>query len=381
MKVIIASDKFKGSLSSKEVAECIEEGILEAMPDCSITKLFVADGGDGTAEAVVDSLHGEWQYVEVHDPLQRKINGRYGIIECDTVVLDVATSSGIALLKPEEYNALDASSAGTGELIKDAIERGFRKFLIGVGGSATTDAATGLLSALGFRFLDKDGNILSPCGRNLSRICAIDECQTIKQLKDCEFTVLSDVDASFYGKNGAAYLFAPQKGATKKDVEFLDTGLQSFAKVLKLHTGKSVQNQSYAGAAGAIGGSLWALLNAKLTPGIYTILKTIHFETALNFANLVVTGEGAMDKLTLLGKTPYGVCGEAAWNGVPTVAFVGQVNDLPMLNEYGFLSVFPIQPGPIDLRHATEPKAAAENLKQTVIQVFRALLISQKVKR
>lgn len=378
MKVVIASDKFKGSLSSQEVADSIEEGIRMAMPDCDITKLFVADGGDGTAEAIVHTLSGNWVTTTVHDPLNRPIEAKYGIINEDTAVLDVATASGLALLNANEANPLLTTSFGTGELIRHAIENGIRKFLIGVGGSATNDAAMGILQALGFQFLDAKGKQLFPCGENLLKVTTIDSQNTIPSLKTCDFTILCDVDAAFYGSNGAARLFAPQKGADAKASEILDNGLRAFSSMLKQTTGKSVQHQSYAGAAGGIGGTLWALLDAKLTPGIYTILKTIRFEKAIAHADLVITGEGAIDKLTLLGKTAYGVCGEAAWNGVPTIAFVGKADDTALLNEYGFLAVFPIQPGPVAKEVAMNRKIAYENLKRTTSQVFRTLLVKIK---
>lgn len=378
MKVVIASDKFKGSLTSHQVADAIEEGILEAMPDCEVDKLPVADGGDGTAAAIVESVGGVWIEERSEDPLGRPINARFGAIDSRTAVVDVATASGIALLQPDEYDALNASSKGTGVLIREAIRHGFRDFKIGVGGSATNDAGTGLLSVLGYRFLDDRGNELEPCGRSLSRIASIDQSRRLKELDECSFTVMCDVDAAFYGPKGAACLFAPQKGATGKIIEALDDGLRSLAVLIKKTYGKSVQNQSYAGAAGGIGGLLWAMLGANLTPGIYAMLKTINFESRIADADLVVTGEGAMDSLTLLGKAPYGVCGEAAYNGIPTIAFVGSVADSASLNEYGFLSVYPTVPGPMPLEEAMKPDVAYENLKRTARQVFRTLLIHQK---
>lgn len=380
MKVVIASDKFKGSLSSGQVADAIEEGILSAIPDCEVKKLFVADGGDGTAEAMVASTGGKREKVKTVDPLGRPVEAWFGVVDSDTAVLDVATASGIARLKPSELNPLDSSTFGTGLILKAALERGFRKFLIGAGGSATNDAATGMLVALGFRFLDRNGREIAPCGRNLRHIAAIDRSGISDALADCSFTILCDVDASFCGSRGAVALFAPQKGANKEDMSLLEKGMRSFAEVIKKETGRSVQNQSYAGAAGGTGGSLWALLGARLTPGVYTLLKTIRFEQALADADLVVTGEGRMDKLTLLGKAPYGVCGEAAWNGKPTIAFVGSVDDCELLNEYGFLSVYPIMPGPAALTEAMSPEFAYRNLRRAASQVFRTLLINLSAK-
>ncbi len=378
MKVVIASDKFKGSLTSQEVANAIEEGILLAMPDCEIEKVPVADGGDGTAAAMVESTGGTWHEVESEDPLGRPITARFGVINETTAVIDVATASGIALLQPEEFDALNASSKGTGIIIREAIRQGYRDFNIGVGGSATNDGGTGILTALGFKFLDERGNELEPCGRSLSRISEIDDSGKMPELKDCKFTVMSDVDATFYGPKGAAYLFGPQKGATPKIMEALDDGLHALATLFKKKYGKSVQNQSYTGAAGGIGGGLWATLNANLTPGIYAMLKAVNFQNRIIDADLIVTGEGSMDRLSLLGKTPYGVCGEGAWNGIPTIALVGSVNDSEMLNEYGFLSVFPVISGPMTLAEAMKPEVAYENLKRTAMQVFRTMLISRK---
>lgn len=378
MKVVIAPDKFKGSLSSQEVANAIEEGILQAMPNCSIQKLYVADGGDGTAEALTASLHGEWIEIPTINPIGHSITGRYGIINQDTAIIDVATASGISLLKPTEYAPLTANTIGTGKIIADALKKGIKKIMIGVGGSATTDAGTGILHELGYRFFDAQGNEVQPGGLGLASISYIDSSQRIPEIDGCEFTILCDVDVTFHGPNGAAYLFARQKGADNKTIKLLDNGLMSFAKVLQRQYGKQVKDQSYAGAAGSVGGTLWAVLNAKLTSGIYTILKTIKFEQAIKNADLVVTGEGRMDKLTLLGKAPYGVCGEAAWNGVPTIAFVGSLDDADRLNEYGFLSVYPIQPGPMTLNEAMNPQSTYENLRRTSTQVFRTLLINHK---
>lgn len=378
MRVVIASDKFKGSLTSVEVANAIEEGVLMAMPDCEIDKIPVADGGDGTAAAIVATLGGVWINVQSEDPLGRHVEARFGAVGNREAVIDVATASGIALLQPDEYDPLNASSKGTGMLIREAVRRGFRKFSIGVGGSATNDAGAGLLSALGYRFLDVRGNELEPCGRSLSLIAYIDDSRRMPELAECSFTVMCDVDAAFYGPKGAACLFGPQKGATPKIVEALDDGLRTFAAVVKKTYGKSMQNQSYAGAAGGIGGALWAMLGASLTPGIYAMLKAINFESRIAGADLVVTGEGAMDSLTLLGKAPYGVCGEAAWNGIPTIAFVGSVSDSDSLNEYGFLSVYPTVPGPMTLGEAMTRDVAYANLKRTACQVFRTLLIHRR---
>ncbi len=378
MKVVIAPDKFKGSLTSVEVADAIEQGILSVNPKCQTRKLYIADGGDGTMEAIVNSLNGSMVIANVSNPIGRTIEARYGIVNSDTAVIDVATASGLALLSAEERNPLYTTSFGTGELILHAIEKkGIKKFIIGIGGSATNDAATGLLSALGFVFRDSSRNPVTGCGANLEKIQSIDESNVNESIHDCTFTILCDVDAEFYGANGAARLFAAQKGANDETIARLDAGMSHFANIIRNHTGKSVQNQSYSGAAGGIGGSLWALLGARLSPGIYELLKIIQFEDAIRGASLVITGEGAMDRVSLLGKAPYGVCGEAAWCGVPTIAIVGSVADSEMLNEYGFLSVFPIQSGPTDLTSAIDPTTAKANIRRTIAQIFRLLMLKK----
>lgn len=375
MKVVIAPDKFKGSLSSFEVAEAIEEGILLAMPECEVIKLTIGDGGDGTAEAIVTSLGGKWKEVNSLNAMGEQITARFGIVDNKTAVLDVATASGIAQIAEARRNPLKASSAGTGILIREAINCGCRNFIIGVGGSATNDAAIGILSELGYKFLDANGELLKPTGENLVHINDIDDSQRLSILNQCTFSLLCDVDATFYGPKGAAYLFAPQKGADVEMVKRLDVGLQNFASVLKAKYGKLVQNHNFSGAAGGIGGSMWAVLNASLSQGIYKMLNIIGFERAISGADLVVTGEGKMDKLTLLGKAAFGVCGEAAYHGIPTIALVGSVTNHDLINEYGFLSVFPIPSEPMPLSEAMQPEITFDNLKRMATQVFRLLLM------
>lgn len=373
MKVVIASDKFKGSLTSKEAADAIEEGLTSVMPQCRIEKIPIADGGDGTADAIITSAGGVWRDVATLDPLQRPILAKSGALKTGIAVLDVATASGIARLSPSEYAPLEASSIGTGIIIKDAIERGFRNFLIGAGGSATSDAAIGLLSALGFEFLDKQGRILAPCGKNLGKISKISDKYALRELKDCRFTIMCDVNASFHGSNGAARLFAPQKGADERAVELLDKGLRSFAKVLHTATGKSVQEMPFSGAAGGIGGALRAVLGAELTSGIRTLLDVIKFKEIIADADMIVTGEGTMDSQTLLGKTPYGICKEAGKFGIPVIAFTGHISDRELLHSCGFHAIYPITPADMPLKDAMKPEIAYENLRQTAIRAFRSL--------
>ena len=373
MKVVIASDKFKGSLSSLEVAEAVGQGILSVLPACDVVGLPVADGGDGTAEALVDALGGIWVEQIVLNPCHKRVVARYGVVGGDTVVMDVASASGLALLGKDERNPLRTTSAGTGELIRDAIMSGYRKFMIGLGGSATNDGAMGILSALGYRFMDVRGCELHPCGGNLSKVVKIDVTRVIPELEECIFTLLCDVDAEFYGKKGAAYVFAPQKGADSGGVKLLDEGLRSFAEVLFDNYGIDVRSLTYAGAAGGIGGGLGVVLGAEAVCGVEAVLQAVGFDEIVSGADFVVTGEGRMDRTTLLGKTPFGVCRAAHKHGVPVIAFAAEIADSAALNDAGFLAVFPIVPGVVTKSNSMKAETASANLRRTATQVFRLI--------
>ncbi len=373
MKVVVASDKFKGSLSSREAADAIASGILSVLPDCDIVKLAVADGGDGTADALVTSLGGFCVEKIVAGPLFQSISARYGVVNGDTAVLDVASASGLALLSKQEMNPLKTTSLGTGELIRDAIGRGYRKFMLGLGGSATNDAGMGILCALGYRFLDDGGNELKPCGASLAKVRVADASAAMPELRECEFVLLCDVSAAFYGKEGAAYVFAPQKGASDEDVRLLDDGLRSFAGVLENNFGKNPQDEKYSGAAGGIAGGLWCALGAEMVCGTDAVLQAIDFERYVADADFVVTGEGMMDRTTLLGKAPYGVCRASAGRNVPVIAFAAVVDDSELLNKAGFTAVFSILPGVMEKSLSMQPDVAYGNLCRAASQVFRLI--------
>ena len=373
MKVLVAADKFKGSLSSIEVNAAIRQGVMDAVPDCDVVMMPVADGGDGTAAALVDSLGGLWTENIVHGPSGKSLPARYGVINGDTVVVDVAAASGLASLDAAGRNPLITSTLGTGKQIKDAICKGYRKFMIGLGGSATNDAATGILASLGYRFVGIDGNLLFPCGKNLVEICAVDSTCAMPELKECRFTLLCDVDVRFYGIEGAAYVFAPQKGADEVTVGLLDDGLRSFANILLETTGVDVQTLRYAGAAGGIGGTLCSMLGADAVCGIDAVIGMMGFDDVVAGADIVVTGEGRMDATTLLGKAPYGVCKWARRYDAPVIAFTADVKDAQILNAAGFLAVFPIQSGVLSEEESMRPEVASANLRRTAFQTFRLI--------
>ena len=371
-KIVIASDSFKGSLSSAEVAACGERAVHRLFPDCKVVQLPVADGGEGTVETLTAALGGQSVTAIVHDPLGRLITARYGwIAQEQTALIEMAAASGLPLLPLEERNPWLTSTYGTGELIRNALERGCHKFLIAIGGSATNDGGMGLLQALGFRFLHAEGKELPGCGGSLQQIQQIDSSGVLVDLAQCQFTVACDVTNPFYGPTGAAYVFAPQKGADAEMVEALDQGLRHFAQLIHTTQGIAIDQLAGAGAAGGLGGGLVAFLNARLTPGIEMVLDALRFDTQITGADLIITGEGKLDAQTCMGKTPLGILRRAQQQGIPVVALGGAVEASEALNQCGFLAVFPILPYPTSLTEAMDSSFTQQNIERTIAQVLR----------
>ncbi len=363
--ILLAFDSFKRSLTSREVADAFEEGMRSVVPDCQVRKVCLADGGEGTAEALVSTLHGEWVEVEVSDPLMRPIRARYGVVDDgQTAVIEMASASGLTLLADDERNPLKTSTYGTGQLMADVLKRGCRKLLIGIGGSATNDAGTGMLSALGFRFLDAEGNTLEGCGESLERIASIDVSHALPSLNSCEIRVACDVTNPFCGPRGAACIFAPQKGADEAMVERLDRGMAHFAEVILLYNKVDVTNIPGAGAAGGLGGAFSALLGARLCRGVELVLDTLHFDKLLQDCDLVVTGEGRIDHQTLMGKAPMGVLEVASRRGIPTIAIGGSVEWCKELEDSAFASILSINEAGLPLHLAMRPDVTRENLRR-----------------
>lgn len=371
-KIVIASDSFKGSLSSAEVAACGERAVHRLFPDCEVVQLPVADGGEGTVETLTAALGGQSVATVVHDPLGRIITAQYGwIAQTQTAIIEMAAASGLPLLQPAERNPWLTSTYGTGELIRDALKRGCRKFLIAIGGSATNDGGMGLLQALGFRFLDAEGQELPGRGGSLQKIQQIDCTGAIATLKSCQFTVACDVTNPFYGTEGAAYVFAPQKGADAAMVEALDQGLHHFAQLIHTTQGITIDHLPGAGAAGGLGGGLVAFLQARLTPGIEMVLDALQFDRQIAGADLIITGEGKLDAQTCMGKTALGVLRRAQRQNIPVVALGGAVEASEVLNRCGFLAVLPILPYPVSLTEAMDPIFTQQNIERTLTQVLR----------
>jgi glycerate kinase len=371
-KIIVASDSFKGCLSSLDIARAAEAGIRKVLPDCEVVGVPVADGGEGTTEALVDAMNGRFVSCNVHDPLMNLIQVEYGILgDGLTAVIEMASAIGLTLVPPEKRNPMLTTTFGTGELIKDALQRGCRRFLIGIGGSATNDAGTGMLQALGFRFFDNEGNELGKGGQILEQIAHIDSYNAISALQESVFTIACDVNNPFSGENGAAFVYARQKGADDAMIEQLDKGLKHFAAAIYNTLEKDIDSFPGAGAAGGLGGGFLAFLPATLKRGIQMVLEVLDFDSRIQGADLIITGEGKLDRQTGMGKTPAGILEAGKRQQIPVVAIGGAVEESASLLQQGFLAAFSIQPGPVSLEQAMEPSFAYQQVERMVEQIIR----------
>lgn len=370
MKIVIASDSFKGSLTSVEVAQAATRGIKAVYPDCEVVAVNVADGGEGTVEAIVDALGGEIICTSVSDPLGRPIQANYGIAG-EKAIIEMAAASGLPLLQPAERNPWMTSTYGTGEMIMDAIQRGCRQFLVGIGGSATNDAGTGMLQALGFKFYDSNEKEITDCrGGRLLDIVDLDDSCVPEAVRKAEFVVACDVDTPFCGPEGAAPVFAPQKGADAEMVKKLDAGMASFAKVIERKYKMNIIPVAGAGAAGGMGGAFRAFLDAKLQRGIEMVLDSIDFNAIIQDADLIITGEGKIDFQTAKGKTAAGVLARAKQQGIPVVAIGGSVEMCDSVQQMGFAGVYPILVEKVPLEVAMQPDFAATNVENTIRRIL-----------
>ena len=369
MKIVIASDSFKGSLTSVEVAQAATRGIKAVYPDCEVVAVNVADGGEGTVEAVVDALDGQIVHTTVSDPLGRPIQARYGIAG-KKAIIEMAAASGLPLLSSEERNPWITSTYGTGEMIMDAIQRGCSQFLIGIGGSATNDAGTGMLQALGFKFYDFNGQEIIDCrGGRLQDIADLDDTFLPKAVREAQFIVACDVDTPFCGPEGAAPVFAPQKGADAEMVAKLDAGMTSFAHVIENKYGINIVPVAGAGAAGGMGGGFRAFLNASLQRGIDMVLDAIDFDYTIQSADLIITGEGKIDFQTAKGKTAAGVLARAKKQNIPVIAIGGCVEICESVKQMGFAGIYPITEEKLPLEIAMQAEVAAMNVEKTVKKI------------
>jgi glycerate kinase len=327
MKVLIAIDSFKGNLSSLEVAAVVEDGIRMVYPEALVEKVAIADGGEGTMKTIVDYFHGEFIGISVVGPNGLPVKAKYGIIQNTIAVMEMAEASGITLVKKSELNPLKTTTFGTGQMIYDALEMGCNKIIMGIGGSATNDGGQGMAAALGVKFFDALDRPIGLGGEVLSQITDLDTSGLDPRLKEIEFIVACDVDNPLCGELGASWVFGSQKGATPEMIIALDLGLANFAEVIKRKTGIEIASIPGSGAAGGLGGGLIAFCNAKLSSGIEIVMDTLEVERRIKEADIVITGEGCVDRQTANGKVPAGIAGCAKRYGKPVFAITGYEGD------------------------------------------------------
>ncbi len=372
-KVVLAFDSFKGSVDAVDITSNLIDEIHHYWPNCEVLSFPIADGGEGTMQVIEKCVSVQRYACQVNGPLQEKLMASYIITDQQVAIIEMAAANGLPLVAPNLRNPMETTTIGTGELISDALNRGCRNFVIGLGGSATNDAGIGVMYALGVRFLDDKGKELTPKGKNLGRIRTIDTSHMRSEVAESKFIFACDVTNPFYGKQGAAYVYAPQKGATEEQVVFLDKGLCSYANLLLEETGFDVAQLPGAGAAGGMAGGLLPFLHGEIKSGIDIILDLVGFDKALQDTDIVLAGEGKIDAQTGMGKALSGVLKRSLSAGVPVVGIGGCIEDAELLNQLGFTALFSIQSSPIDLEKTIQKDIALRNLKRTVIQVLRLM--------
>ena len=373
MKIVVAPDSFKESLSATAVASNIATAIAKIMPEANILQIPISDGGEGLLEALVTPSGGKLIPVKVKDPLLRNIQAHYGILgDGTTAVVEMATASGLELLKEIERNPLITSTYGTGELIRDALDKGCTKIIIGLGGSATNDGGMGMIKALGGKFLNKKGVSIDEGGGALDALHQIDITELDKRLLKCEIIGACDVSNTLTGKQGASMVFGGQKGGSTLELEELDKNLFHYASVIKSDLGIDVKEVEGTGAAGGMGAALLAFFEADLMRGIDLIMDTLQLEAHIKNADMVVTGEGKIDRQTLYGKTVAGVAGVAQKHGVPVIAIAGKIgNDIDEIYNLGVTSIFSIADQPMTLQESIERTDYL--IQSCVMNIFRII--------
>jgi len=376
--ILIAPNAFKNSLDAKDVASAISDGLMKSNLDCTCECFPVGDGGDGTGDLIITKYGGILITSEIHDPLGRKTPATFGLIDSGkTAIIEMANASGLRLLKPSELNPLYSTSFGTGEQISLALDEGATKIILGMGGSATVDGGTGILQALGIRFLNAAGENLSNLPESLAQLSYVDISGLDQRIFDCEVIVLCDVDNFLLGEHGSAAVFGPQKGASRESVIKLDASLKLLSEVTLRQTGKDISSIKYGGTAGGAAAGLYAFLNAKLVNGIDYYLQLTYFDKALEQADLVITGEGSIDKQTLQGKGPFGVAHKAKLKGIPVIGLAGRVPLVKDMNLQEYFDVLmPIGDGSFDKKTAFS--FTSDNLIRTSREIGNLLSLIQR---
>ena len=379
MKVVVAIDSFKGSLSSMEAGQAIAEGVKRVYQNAEVVVRPLADGGEGTVEALVEGMGGIFVTKEVTGPLGEKVDAVYGVIESEedsskTAIIEMSAAAGITLVPEKSRNPMNTTTYGVGELILDAIERGCRHFIVGIGGSATNDGGVGMLQALGYDFLTREGKAISYGGDGLRELASIEDVNVHPKLKECTFKVACDVTNPLCGENGSSAIFGPQKGATPEMVQELDQLLLHYAELSKEMNANADRFYPGTGAAGGMGFAFLTYTNAALESGIQIVLTETKLEELIKTADFVVTGEGRLDGQTALGKAPIGVASLAKKHQKKVLGFAGAVTpDAKECNQHGIDAFFPILRGIVTLKEAMDKENAHRNMVDTVEQVFRVV--------
>ena len=375
MKVVTAIDSLKGSLTSLEAGNAIRDGILKVDRDAIVCVRPMADGGEGTVEALTLGMGGQLQTIRVTGPLGSPVNAQYGILEDGrTAVMEMSAAAGITLIDAKDRNPMNTTTFGVGEMILDAISKGCRHFIIGIGGSATNDGGAGMLQGLGFGLLDQNGNQIPWGARGLKSLASIDVSTASSKLQNCRFTVACDVNNPLCGPNGCSAVFGPQKGADASMIIEMDNWLCHYAELTERTFPDADAAYPGTGAAGGLGFAFIAFLNGTLEPGIDIILRETKLEEYVRDADIVITGEGRLDSQTVMGKAPSGVARIAKKYGKPVIAFSGAVTEEAVIcNEHGIDAFFPIVRGICTLEEALAKENAAANMSAVVEQVFRLI--------
>lgn len=366
-KIVLAIDSFKGCLSSKEIEQCIAEEIHRILPSCQTVCIPIADGGEGMLDTLIEATQGTFVSTQAHDPLMRIRPARYGILgDQRTAIIEMAEINGLTTLSPIKRNPMKTSTYGTGELIKDALEKGFRRFIIGIGGSATNDAGMGMIQALGAHLYDKQGNELEQGGKIMEQIAHIDLNHLHPALKEATFIVACDVQNPFCGPQGAAYVFARQKGASEEQIRQLDEGMRHLALLIERDFSYNINKVKGAGAAGGLGGAFATFLQAHLQSGIDLLLDAVDFDRKITNADWIITGEGKADRQTAEGKVPAGVLKRAKKANIPVMLIAGKVEDKACLKQMGFARIVQISPDTLPLEEAMRPEVTRENTQRAI---------------
>lgn len=375
MKIVCAIDSMKGSMTSMEAGNAAKEGILKAMPDAEVIVKPLADGGEGTTDALIEGLGGKKVELTVTGPLGEKVPAYYGILpDKQLAIMEMAAAAGIILVERDRKNPMKATTYGVGEMIKDAVKKGCREFIIGIGGSATNDGGVGMLQALGYQFYDAQGRELGFGAEVLGRIHEIKSDAVMPELKECHFKIACDVKNPLCGENGATYVFGKQKGVREEERETIDAAMASYAKTAAGFLGKDVSEAEGCGAAGGMGFAFLAFLDAELVPGIELILDAIEIERDMQDSDIVITGEGMLDFQTAMGKVPVGVAKMAKKYHNKVIAFAGGVTkEAAACNEAGIDAFFPIVRGVCTLEEALVNENARNNITDAAEQVFRLI--------